>query len=122
MNNKAKKILIADDDPGILDALKIMLEEMGYIVETTTDGETVKKVYTHLPDLILLDIWMSGMDGRDICKKLKSQEKTKNIPIIMVSANRDTEKIAKEAGADDFVAKPFEMDDLLDMISKYTSK
>lgn len=111
--------MIADDDPGILDALTIMLEDGGYEVETTTDSSTVRDMKEELPDLLLLDIWMSGWDGRETCKYLKSQELTKHIPIIVVSANRDVEQIAREAGADDFLAKPFQMDDLLVIVAKY---
>lgn len=117
-----KKILIADDDPAILEALKLMLEDAGYEVETTVNGETVQTVKENFPDLILLDIWMSGMDGRDICAYLKSQELTRHIPIIMISANKDAMQIAKDAGADDFIAKPFEMNDLIARIKAYIDK
>src|SRR6185369_793835 len=121
MTNRKKKILIADDDMGILEMLQMMLEDEGYAVETTFNGKkTVEEVKNHLPDVILLDIWMSGVDGRTICKKLKSQPATKHIPIIMCSANKDTETIAKESGADDFISKPFEIDTLLTMIKRYT--
>ncbi len=114
-----KKILIADDDAGILDSLTMMLEDAGYDVDTTINGATVQDMREELPDLLLLDIWMSGMDGRDICKHLKSQKLTKRIPIIMISANKDAAQIAKEAGADDFIAKPFQMDDLLAIVAKH---
>lgn len=114
-----RRIMIADDDPGTLDALTIMLKDGGYEVETTTNGSTVRDMKEELPDLLLLDIWMSGWDGREACKYLKSQKLTKHIPIIVVSANRDVEQIAKEAGADDFLAKPFQMDDLLAIVAKY---
>jgi len=114
-----KTIMIADNDPGIVDVLTLMLEDAGYEVETTDDGQTVKDIKEHLPDLILLDIWMAGFDGREICKYLKSQKLTKHIPLIMISANKDTEEIAKEAGADTFIAKPFEMNELLAMVDKY---
>jgi CheY-like chemotaxis protein len=73
------------------------------------------------PDLLLLDIWMSGLDGREICKALKLQDHTKHIPIILVSANRDTEQIAHDAGADDFLNKPFDMDDLLRKVAERVS-
>jgi len=116
-----KTIMIADDDPGIVEVLTLMLEDAGYEVETTDDGQTVREVKEHLPDLILLDIWMAGFDGRDICKYLKSQKLTKHIPLIIISANKDTEGIAKEAGADDFIAKPFEMKELLAMVEKHVT-
>lgn len=114
-----KKIVIAADDLSILDSLSMMLEDAGYDVKTTVNGAIVQDMKGEFPDLLLLDIWMSGMDGREICKHLKSQKLTKHIPIIMISANKDAERIAKEAGADDFIAKPFQMDDLLAIVAKY---
>ncbi len=119
MNNKKKKILVADDEPAILEVITMMLEDAGYEVKTTVDGQTEKMATEYLPDVILLDIWMSGMDGRKICQSLKVQKSTMHIPIIMVSANKDTETLAKESGADDFLAKPFEMDELLEKVAKY---
>jgi DNA-binding response OmpR family regulator len=117
---KQKKIMIADDDPGIVDAVEMMLEFEGYKVTSTVDGATVLDMKEELPDLLLLDIWMSGEDGRDICKKLKSENITKNIPVIMISASRDIRDSAMAAGADDFLAKPFEMDELIKRIELLT--
>ncbi len=117
--NRSKRILIADDDPAILDVMRQILEDEGYEVKTTADGETVKKMQTEYPDLLLLDIWMSGTDGRNICKFLKSNKATKHIPVIMISANKDTMSIAKEAKADDFLAKPFDLDELLNKVIIY---
>lgn len=114
-----KKIMIADDDPGIVDAVEIMLDFEGYQVSSTVNGATLLDMQTEFPDLLLLDIWMSGSDGRDICRELKKRESTKGIPIIMISASRDIEKSAYEAGADDFLAKPFEINDLLGKIRKH---
>ncbi|MBV9021885.1 MAG: response regulator transcription factor [Ktedonobacteraceae bacterium] len=116
-----KTILIADDDLGILDALTLLLEDAGYEVTTVSDGATIREVHTAPPDLLLLDIWLSGWNGRDICIALKSAEQTKHMPILLFSANKDTGKIAQEAGADDFIAKPFDMDELLEKIEKYLS-
>ena|ERR1700753_127038 len=116
-----KKILIADDDISILEAMQMILEDAEYEVMTTEDGQTVQDMYDDLPDVLLLDIWMSGMDGVVICRHLKSQDRTKNLPIILCSANKDTQKLALECGADDFLAKPFEMMDLLDKVEKYTN-
>jgi DNA-binding response OmpR family regulator len=112
-------ILVADDDPGIVDALQMVLEDADYEVRTATDGHTVRKVKEQLPDVILLDIWMSGDDGRDICRHLKSREATMNIPIIMISATSDLAQSAKAAGADDFLPKPFHMQHLLDKVEKH---
>jgi DNA-binding response OmpR family regulator len=117
---KQKKIMIADDDPGIVDAVEMLLEFEGYQVTSTVNGATVLDMKDELPDLLLLDIWMSGEDGRDICKKLKHEPATKNIPVIMISASRDIMESAMASGADDFLAKPFEMNDLLQKIENLT--
>ncbi len=116
-----KKILIAEDDTGILEAMQIMLEDAGYEVTTTVNGQAVQNMQEELPNLLLLDIWLSGMNGTDICQQLKSREHTRHIPIIMCSANKDTQKLAKAYGADDFIAKPFEMHELLSKVKKYIS-
>lgn len=122
MDTKNKKIMIADDDPGIVDAIEMLLEFEGYKVTATRDGAAVLGMEEELPDLLLLDIWMSGEDGRDICKRFKEGELTKNIPVIMISASRDVRESAIIAGADDFLAKPFEMDELLKKVAHFTQK
>ncbi len=116
------KILIADDDPAICDSIKMILELEGYEVDTTVNGETIYKIEQDYPDLLILDIWMSGQDGRDICKYLKKKSYTKHIPVIMISASRDVQTSAVESGANDFLAKPFEQQDLLAKISKFIGK
>ncbi len=120
--NNMKKILAADDDPAILEVLTFMLEDAGYDVKTTVNGQTEQMAQEFLPDLILLDIWMAGSDGRTICKSLKSHKLTQRIPIIIISANKDTTRIAKEIGADDFLSKPFEMEELLQKVKTHISK
>jgi CheY-like chemotaxis protein len=118
--NKQKRITVADDDPGILDAVGMMLEMEGYEVNSTLNGNTVL-TQDEIPDVYILDIWMSGSDGRDLCKQLKSNEKTKNIPVILISASNDLKRSAETAGADDFLAKPFEINALLEKIEKALS-
>lgn len=114
--------MIADDDPGILDAVEAMLEYGGYEVSSTSNGATVLEMRDNFPDLLLLDIWMSGTDGRDVCKKLKQEERSRHMPIIMISASTELEKSAKEAGADDFLEKPFDMEELLQKIDACLSQ
>jgi DNA-binding response OmpR family regulator len=116
LDSRKKKILIADDDLAILEVLTIFLEEMGYEVETTYDGHSLRTFEHGYPDVLLLDIWLSGVNGRDLCRYFKSQEKTRHLPILLISANRNMQRIACEAGADDFIAKPFDLDKLLDKI------
>ncbi len=117
-----KKILVVDDDQDILDAIQFTLESSGYDVKTTEKGEYAENLHDNnggLPVLIILDVLLSGKDGRTICKKLKSQKDTKHIPIIMISAHPDAEKSVKEVGADAFLAKPFDVDKLLALVEKY---
>lgn len=115
-----KKILIADDDPAIVEALDLILTEFGYTVQTSRDGKTFAAIKQNMPHLLLLDVWMSGEDGRKICTQLKKEQVTKNIPVILISASSDMEKSAFAAGANDFLAKPFDMTELLAKIEKWT--
>ena len=122
MEQQAKKILVVDDDPDILDALRFLLEDAGYEVKTTEKGEyaeNLRDTNGGLPDVIILDVLLSGKDGRLICQKLKNQEDTKRIPIIMISAHPNAKQSVSAVGADDFIAKPFDMDELLAKIAKY---
>ena len=114
----SKRILIADDDPAIVESTKLILEEFGYTVDYTYDGKIVYEMKDNFPDLMLLDIWMSGQDGRDICKYVKKDPRKKIIPVIMISASRDIKKSALAVGANDFLEKPFDMEDLLAKINK----
>ena len=115
-----RKILVAEDDKAIVEVIKIILHEAGYTTLTLEDGTNVIQiVHKEKPDLILLDIWLSGEDGGDIAKKLKRDDKTKQIPIIMISANNETEQIAKNAGADGFLKKPFDINDLVEIVQKH---
>lgn len=112
-------IVVADDDPAILDAMKMMLEFYHFHVETIADGVILPKLIALQPKLLLLDICMAGVDGRDICKSVKMTEATKDIPVVMISASGDLIKTVKSFGADDYLAKPFEMQDLLSKVNKY---
>lgn len=117
-----RKILVVDDDEAILDAISILLDTYGYHVCATADGgEVNSKISQFHPDLILLDVLLTGFDGRVICKKLKSNPTTYPIPIIMISAHPGAKKHSLLSGANDFLAKPFDMEQLLDLIEKNLS-
>lgn len=119
-NNSRYKILVVDDDNGILDAIALILEDEGYTTNTVSNGNTIiKKVLSFKPDLILLDVLLSGTDGRDICKKLKRDDQTKQIPIIMISAHPSAKETLKQYGADAFLSKPFGAKELLRIIKKH---
>jgi DNA-binding response OmpR family regulator len=120
MHGRKKKVLVVDDEPDMLECLQIILGEEGYSVATTEKAEDVEQLQDGcLPDLILLDVLLSGKNGREMVKHLKSQEETRHIPVIMFSAHPSVEKTARQAGAEDFVAKPFEIDELLAKIAYY---
>ncbi|CAN5179192.1 N/A [soil metagenome] len=115
-----KKILIIDDNESILDAISLVLVEENYVVDTSIRGDQIfDKVESFKPDLILLDVLMSGQDGRDICRKLKDEDTKKHLPIIMISAHPKAKEGAIACGADNFLAKPFDTQVLLDMIASY---
>ena len=111
--------MVVDDDPAILDSISLLLEFEGYHVSTISDPASLFTMENGLPDLFLLDIWMSGTDGRDVCKFLKQQTSTNKIPVVLISASREIEKSAKEAGADDFISKPFETSELLEKVRQH---
>ncbi|GLV58414.1 hypothetical protein KDH_52470 [Dictyobacter sp. S3.2.2.5] len=99
-------ILVVDDDEGIVEVVQIVLEGEGYVVRTATNKDDLQNIADDLPDLILLDVLLSGDDGREICRKLKGDEATKHIPVIMLSAHSDASKVADAGGADDFWRSP----------------
>ena len=120
MQDTPKRILVVDDEPDILEFLQIILEDEGYAVVTSDKGEYLEQLHNGgLPHLILVDVLLSGKDGREIVKYLKGQEATKAIPIIMFSAHPSAEETARQAGADDFIAKPFSIDVLLAKIAHF---
>lgn len=111
-----QRILVVDDTTANLEVLSTMLVEAGYLVATAIDGErALKRVQTHPPDLILLDVQMPGIDGFETCKQLKSSPATANIPVIFMTALADTEsKVTGFAlGAVDYITKPFQAQELL---------
>ena len=117
MQSKPRKIFVADDDADILQILCLMLQTKGYIVQTSKDAsEILRFTKEELPDLVLLDIWMSGADGRLICRELKSNNLTSHIPVLFISANSNIREITAESHADGFIAKPFEMDKMLETV------
>jgi CheY-like chemotaxis protein len=104
-----KTILIADDDKAVVDSIAAILELSGYDVLKVNDGTSVMDAVKALPNLILLDIQMPGHDGTSVCRQLKRQGTTKNIPIMILSASINVGQQANDAGADDYLEKPFDM-------------
>ena len=114
------KILVVDDEIYIVHILDFSLGMEGYEVVTALDGEqALEKLHSERPDLIVLDIMMPKLDGYETCKMLKSDERTRNIPVILLSAKgRHTDqKVGFDAGADDYITKPFSPRKLVERIN-----
>jgi len=115
-----KKILLCDDDEGVVEVVKIVLAEKGYAVEVLYEcGEIDKQVKKIKPDLIILDLWIPEIGGEQATRVLKADPATRNIPIIILSAHHDTEKLAKAVGADAFLKKPFDITVLENIVGKH---
>ena len=111
-----KKILVVDDEPNIIKLLESRLSHSGYDIITAVDGKTcLKKAKDEKPDLILLDIILPGLNGFEVCKHLKKDQETKDIPIIMLTSLAQEQDLSKglEEGASCFITKPFNPADLL---------
>ncbi|MCQ2533674.1 MAG: response regulator transcription factor [Clostridia bacterium] len=108
-----KKVLLVDDDPGIVELEKLYFEREGYTVSVCMEGDKAVATFgVFKPDLVILDIMLPGMDGNDIIREIR---KTSNVPVIFVTAKTDTldKVVGLELGADDYVQKPFEPKELL---------
>ncbi|HEY4196211.1 MAG TPA: response regulator [Mucilaginibacter sp.] len=118
-----RRILVVDDNEDILEILKLILEGYDYEVVTLADGHLLtSQVKNDRPDLILLDIMLGDMDGRELCKILKSDTKTHDIPVILISASHGMSERFKPCDApDDFLAKPFDINELMDKVQTHLS-
>jgi DNA-binding response OmpR family regulator len=119
---KKCNILIIEDDPDIGGMIKMILDYKGYspfvVANTQRINEVIKNNRT---DVIIMDMLLSGANGTDICIEIKKDDSLAHIPLIMMSAHPDAESLCKKAGADDFVSKPFDLDDLLLKIGCFTA-
>jgi len=114
-----KHIIIVEDDLSIADPMMIVFQNAGYRVTTFSDGSAILANGFDLPDLFILDRQLGGVDGSNLCKHLKTQELTKNIPVIMISASSGLAILSKAAMADDSLEKPFSMKELREKVAKH---
>lgn len=112
------RILAVDDDKDILEVIQFILEDSGYVVDTLSDGLRLQDaIRKHTPDLILLDIMLGNVDGRDLCRNVKTTTETNTIPVIMISASHNiSDVLRQDCAPDDFIAKPFDMNVLLNKV------
>jgi DNA-binding response OmpR family regulator len=126
----AKKILIVDDDPDLVEAVSTILESKGFEVAKAYGGvEGLKKARTENPDLIVLDVMMPDKDGYAVCKELKADPTYRSIPILLLTAvvaniptSKYTQQMGMETEADDYVDKPVEPDELVKRIEVLIAK
>ena len=122
MNNLNKKIVIFDDDEDILSICSYILEEQGWKVCAFTDCNNIEeKVSSIMPDVILMDNWIPDDGGIIATQTLKKNEKLRDIPVIYFSANSDIELLANHAGAQTYLAKPFDLEELERVINAVLS-
>ena len=117
-----KKILVVDDDEPISSYLIRKFTKLGYTVFVAEDGEeAVQQAFLNLPDIILLDVKLPRLNGIEVCKRLKADDKTKDIPILMLSAKAQTFEINEglKAGADKYLCKPMSFPAILDEIRAF---
>ena len=114
-----KKILLAEDDADIRFILNMVLNEAGYEVQPLPSGSGIVEGRREWPDLFILDKALPTIDGLAICKYLKVQKETKDIPIIMISSYHKLKSKARDIGVDDFLEKPFDLKDLLKVVEKH---
>jgi DNA-binding response OmpR family regulator len=113
-----KHILIVDDNKDLLTMLTAMLKTKGYSISVSETAEGIVSTIKEIrPDIILMDMLLSGADGREICKEIKADNEIASIPLMMLSAYPQAITDCLEAGADEFIEKPFDMKVLLDKLS-----
>lgn len=116
-----EKVLIIEDEPVIAEMMSILLEVEGYQVISLADtGLARRKLHDKEVDLVMLDLGLKGEDGQSMCAYIKGHDDLKHIPVILVSANSDLEKIKIECGADDHIAKPFDLDHFMGKVRDYS--
>jgi DNA-binding response OmpR family regulator len=120
-----KKILVVDDEPDLVETVRFSLELEGYQVLAAYNGEEgLNQARKDSPDLIILDLMLPKLDGYKVCRLLKFDERYKHIPILMLTAKaQEKDKLlGKETGADDYMTKPFDIDQLMEKVKFYLSK
>jgi DNA-binding response OmpR family regulator len=113
------KVLIIDDDPDVRTIMNVLMKKQGYDVVTAMNKEdALFKLENFQPSVILLDVLLSGTDGREFCREIKQNENMKNVPVIMVSAHPGAAENINSYGADDFIAKPIDTISLLEKVER----
>ena len=116
-------ILIVEDDPHVARLIGLVLQRGGHTSEVVADGEAaVERARALRPAIIFADLGLKGLSGEALCTTLKNDDATRMIPYVIVSGDRDLAEKARDCGADDYMGKPFEFDDLLKLVNKYATQ
>ncbi|CAM4372277.1 Response regulator receiver domain-containing protein [Pedobacter westerhofensis] len=117
----AKRILIIEDDPGILELLELIFESDGYIVDSSLTGKSVNEIMKLNPDLLVMDVRIEGykLTGDEICAELKAFIPPNGIPVMLLSAERNLPEIALACNSNSYMRKPFDINDLLETVGKF---
>lgn len=118
-----KRVLVCDNDPDITEIVSLILSGKGFQVYVSDTCEKVPgKIDNHEPDVIIMDLWIPEMGGEKATVMLKNSPKYRDIPVIILSANNEIESISRRSGADGFLAKPFEIEDLVNTINDHIAE
>lgn len=113
-------ILVVEDDPQVARLITLVLQRNGYDAHVVADGQSaLLSAREARPAMIFADLTIRGMSGAALCTALKAEDDTKNIPYVILSGDRDIAEKARVCGADDYMGKPFEFDDLIRLVHKY---
>jgi two-component system, OmpR family, response regulator VicR len=116
---REKKILLLDDNRDLLLIVQIILKGQGYeVVQATCVEEALQKIRIHQPSLIMMDVFIKDQDGRELCSQLKKDPATSNIKVILMSGIETENANLQCIGADDFISKPFDYDELLERVNR----
>ena len=116
--DNVKRIVVLDDDPDIGIMIKMMLEFKGYEVTVIDRAEKIKDTIREVrPSMVIMDMLLSGRNGMDVCQELKNESSTATVPVMMMSAHPNAKDTCLKAGANAFIAKPFDMQELLGKVT-----
>lgn len=118
------RVLLAEDEPHIVESLTFLLERAGYQVDVETDGRAaLEAALDNVPDVLVLDVMLPELDGYEVLRRLRADDRTKSLPTLMLTAKgqREDRETAMDVGADIFITKPFANAEIVDAINKLTS-
>lgn len=119
----SRTVLVVDDDPGVLEVLELALDAEGYQVVVARNGlEGLEQACSHRPDLMVVDLMMPIMDGWQLVREFRRDQATGSTPVIILSAAHNIDEAARDLGVEAVIAKPFNLDDLLDLIATHAGQ